>query len=200
MAKLWSWIKNHKLIVLLILVILYLVLTNQRRIIPLSQTYDIGMSNLSMTAEKAQPQEAPPTTDVSNRMVIKESYLSLLVDNVVNSQKKIIDVAQEFGGYMVNSNLQNPQDAPTATVIVRLPSDKLNQALEKFRGLAIKVISENLQGDDVTDQYVDNEARLTTLSKTKSQITAVPIFLMLAINDLVACLKITCGLQDSDGA
>ena len=70
---------------------------------------------------------------------------------------------------MVESNLNNPQDAPTATVTVRVPSVKLQQALETLRGLAVKVVSENLSGQDVTDEFVDNEARLETLEKTKAK-------------------------------
>jgi len=44
----------------------------------------------------------------------------------------------------------------------------MKEALDSIRGLAVKVISENLSGQDVTDQFVDNEARLATLEKTKT--------------------------------
>lgn len=114
-------------------------------------------------------QEAPPTTGVNNRLVISESYLSLLVKSVVEAQNQIIQTAESLGGYMVNSNLNNPQDAPTATISVRVPSTKLREALEIYRGLAVKVVSENLTGQDVTDQFVDNKARLETLEKTKAK-------------------------------
>lgn len=169
----WDWIKTHKLITFLVLVIFYLLfIKNQARIIPLRQSSNSYDSGLLMGANKLSTvippyQEAAPTADVTNRMVVSESYLSLLVNNVVESQKKIIETTDSFGGYMISSDLQNPQDAATATVAVRIPSNRLNQALEKLRGLAIKVISENLQGNDVTDQFVDNEARLATLAKTK---------------------------------
>ncbi|MFN4213127.1 MAG: DUF4349 domain-containing protein, partial [Microgenomates group bacterium] len=113
------------------------------------------------------PQEPPPTADLKNRLVIKESYLSLVVNNVVEAQKQIIKKAESLGGYMVSSDLNNPQEAAYATVIIRLPSKKLDQILQYCRHLSVKVISENLQGQDVTDQYVDIEARLSTLYKTK---------------------------------
>src|SRR3989344_6398486 len=70
---------------------------------------------------------------------------------------------------MGTSYLNNPQDAPTATLTVRGPSDQLQSALEQCRGLAVKVGSENLSGQDVTDEYVDNQARLETLEKTKAK-------------------------------
>jgi hypothetical protein len=181
-----NWIKNNKLSSLLLLIVLYFLLKNTFSFFgfkktPLLQRADYGYSSKSMlpvgvggggevTSDIIPPsQEAPPTTDVKNRLVIKESYLSLLVNNVVNVQKQIIKKAESLAGYMVNSNLDNPQEAATATVIVRVPSEKLDEALDYFRGLSVKVISENLQGQDVTDQYVDIESRLSTLLKTKAK-------------------------------
>jgi len=108
-----------------------------------------------------------PDTSVANRLVIKESNLSLLVNKVVDSQKKILQKATELGGYMVSVSVSSPQEEATATVIVRIPAKKLDQALDYFRKLSVRVISENLQGDDVTDQYVDLDKRLETLNKTK---------------------------------
>ena len=182
MTKLWSWIKTHKIITLLLLIILFLIFKDQRRFIPLFQNRDFQQSKIGMSTEQSLPiagrggvsdlsiyPETPPVTGITDRKVVSESYLSLLVNNVVETQKKIISTAQSLGGYMVSSDLQNPQDAPTATVIVRVPSTKLNTTLEKLHGFAVKVVSENLQGTDVTDEYVDNEARLATLEKTKTK-------------------------------
>lgn len=184
MSAIFVWIKNNKLTAVLILIVFYFLLKNSfsffgyRTTTPL-QRADYGYASKTMPGVGGAgemmsdilpaPQEAPPTTDVKNRLVIKESYLSLLVNNVTDVQKQIIKKAEELGGYMVNSNLDNPQEAATATVIVRVPSTKLDQALDYFRGLSVKVISENLQGQDVTDQYVDIEARLLTLLKTKAK-------------------------------
>ncbi len=183
MFRFFAWIKTHKLLVLLLLVIGYLIYTRSSfRPIPFSQTMDgssgIGMKfapgssnnlDFSLPDVMSPREEAAPAPNVTNRLVISESYLSLLVNNVVEVQKRIIQTAESFGGYMVNSNLNNPQDAPSATVTVRVPAKQLNLTLDQLRGLAVKVISENLSGEDVTDQFVDNEARLQTLLKTKAK-------------------------------
>lgn len=185
MSKIINWLKNHKLTAILIIIVLYFLYTSSSNKYYISQTLRSKAPNYSKTAtspagslsdsslseaESYYPppiNSAPPTTDITNRLVIKNSYLSLLVDNVTNIQKQIINKAQELGGYMVNSNLSNPQDAPTATLTLRIPSDKLTTALDYLRSLAVKVISENLEGEDVTDEYVDIGARMTTYLKTK---------------------------------
>src|SRR4030067_996454 len=70
---------------------------------------------------------------------------------------------------MVTSNIQNPQDAPTATVIIRVPSDKLEQTLTFLRNSAIKVVSEFLNGQDVTDEYIDIDKHIAILENTKTK-------------------------------
>jgi len=114
------------------------------------------------------PDSYAPTPQITDRLVIQNSYLSLLVENVVETRKKVIDHAVANGGYMVNAETNNPQDAPTGTITIRIPSDKLESTLDTLRGWSIKVVSENLVGTDVTDQYVDVEARIETLEKTKA--------------------------------
>lgn len=179
-----KWIKNNKLTVLLLLVILFLLFENYY-VTPLKTAEkvleEVNYKNAPKFLPHAEgvaeptpnltspPSEPSPLPEVEKGMVVKECYLSLVVKNVVEAQKQIIKKAESLGGYMVNSNLDNPQEAATATVIVRVPSQNLDQALEYFRGLSVKVISENLQGRDVGDQYVDIEARLSTLLKTKAK-------------------------------
>lgn len=187
MTSILRWIKNNKLTILLLLIIFYLVLKNK----PSSFFYSYNSKNLdygylpkqggnldyanlrrgekNISEPIPAPHEALPITGGGNRLVIKESFLSLLVDNVVKVQKLIIEKAQELGGYMVDSYINNPQETAKATVTVRIPQEKLEQALTYFRGLSIKVIEENLQGQDVTDQYIDIETRLKTLYKTKAR-------------------------------
>ncbi len=177
-----QWVKNHKLVVLLGIIIVYLLLKNKTpqysarsSTIPLYDSAGTSMNSLkSAPSQLSFPvSESAPTTDVVSRIVIKNTYLSMQVSKVVDVQKNIVKKAEELGGYMVSSNLSNPQDVPSATVIVRVPAKKLDAALAYFRSLSVKVISENLDGQDVTDQYVDLESRLATYNKTKEKFEAM---------------------------
>lgn len=114
-------------------------------------------------------QEAAPAPEVEDRLVVRNSQMSLLVENVREVQKAIIAKAENLGGYMVDSRVDSPFGIDSSTVTVRIPEPKLNEVLEYFRSLGVRVVSENLVGRDVTDEYVDLEARLATLQKTKSK-------------------------------
>jgi len=110
---------------------------------------------------------APTTT--TDRMVVQESNLSLVVKDVRESSDKVIEHAKSIGGYMVSSSLSQPEEAPYAYVVLRIPADKLKATVDYFRSLSLKVSSENLLGTDVTDQYTDLNAHLETLNQTKSK-------------------------------
>jgi len=114
----------------------------------------------------APRQEFAPT-EQEERLVVEESSMSLVVKNVREVSDKVVDYAKQVGGFMVSSSLTKPEEVPFATVVVRVPAEKFRETLEHYRLLAVKVSSENLLGTDVTAEYVDIQARLATLEKTK---------------------------------
>ena len=178
MSKIFNWIKTHKLTFFLLLVVCWLIYRQNFRspIVPLSQRESPTLEmteNLPISGEKGVSYfpEAAPAPEVKERLIVKESTISLLVKNVVEAQKAISQKAQSLGGYVVQSNISHPEEtkATSGWITVRVPQEKLEEALEYFRGLAVRVVSETISGQDVTDEYVDIEARLATLLKTKAK-------------------------------
>ena len=182
MQKIIGWIKQNKLAtILLALVTGYLLFKNflppVYRLFSFRQTpsgqglvgekMELGMAPRSIILP-SQPGYAP-APEVEDRLVIQQSTLSLLVEKVTEAQKAINEKVKQLGGYMVNSSVTHPEEveAATGSIAIRVPQEKLDEVLDYFRNLAVKVVSENLVGRDVTDEYVDIEARLATLLKTK---------------------------------
>ncbi len=181
MNKLFSWIKNNKLAAFLIALIAGYIIYNNF-LLKLVSTAQYSPANYSsygrsnqmldtVSMEKSSigipTPEAAPTTDTEERMVVRNSNLSLVVNNVSEAQDQILNRVKTLGGYMVSTSLKNPQEAATATITVRIPEEKLDQALEYFRNVSTKVVSENLYGKDVTDEYIDIDERLDAYNKTK---------------------------------
>jgi len=177
-----DWVKKNKLASMVIAVLLYLVFKDN---FPLGSgplryspqkssyspgeemTYEMGVGGGSSLKSVPSVGRDYPPTETQDRMVVQESSMSLVVKNVKETSDRIIEKAKEAGGYMVSSTLSRPEDAPYATVVIRIPADKLKETLESFRKLAVRVSYENLWGYDVTDQYEDIESRLETLNQTK---------------------------------
>ncbi len=84
---------------------------------------------------------------------------------------------------MVGSKISNPQDAPSGSVTIRVPSTKLEETSNFLRSLAIKVVSENLVGRDVTDQYIDIETRISQIERSKNKLEKI-LYQATQINDI----------------
>lgn len=112
-------------------------------------------------------------TPSSNRMIERSSTLSLLVKNVRQMADGVISQAEVLGGFMIQSNFSNPGEAPTASLTVRVPANNLQAYLSELQRQSIRVVSEELTGNDITDQYTDIQARLSTLNATKAKFEAI---------------------------
>lgn len=182
-----NWIKRNKLATILLLILGFFLLKNIVFYLfpPRYQAADYygGVSNfsvpsmgLSKDSGFALPgimppvyREAAPAPEVKNRMVVQESSLSLLVKDVRQALTSVKGKIESLGGYIVESNLSSPEQSPSGQIILRVPQEKLDEALIFLRAQAVKVVSENLSGSDVTDQFVDNEARLKILNANKAR-------------------------------
>lgn len=100
------------------------------------------------------------------RLVIQNVDMSIVVTDPKTRMDEIADLAVEMGGFVVSSNLYqstygpNNIEVPGANMTIRVPSQRLDEALEKIKKDAIKVSYENRSGQDVTNQYVDLQSRL----------------------------------------
>lgn len=114
-----------------------------------------------------------PRPDVTDRKVITRSSMSLQVKSVREAMETIKEKTKELGGYVVETDLTTPEFGEDGSIVVRVPADTLDSTLEYFRGLAVKVVSENISGDDITDQYIDIEERIDRLEKTKARLEEI---------------------------
>ncbi|RLD06288.1 MAG: hypothetical protein DRI32_02825, partial [Chloroflexi bacterium] len=78
---------------------------------------------------------------------------------------EIVSLAKSLGGYVVSSNIyqtyaDNGSEVPEGNISIRVPAEKLDAALAQIKAEVVEVDSENVSGEDVTDQYVDLQSRL----------------------------------------
>ena len=62
------------------------------------------------------------------------------------------------------------EDHQRASLTVRVPAETLDDALAKFRALAVNVESQQVGSQDVTEEYVDLEARLKHEQRTEREL------------------------------
>ena len=106
--------------------------------------------------------------DDQARMVIKTGSVSMVVDDVRDSVQAIIDYAEDKGGFLVDSRVDKRDIETFGEVTVRIPSEHFEQGIEDIKEMG-EVESENIHGEDITEEYVDLEARLGNLEATEAQ-------------------------------
>lgn len=204
-----NWIKTHKLIIVLALIIIYLY-SNSNNIIPFGRNtmrntmlQNVDYDRMSLPSagiggaapEFSQLKNIENFDTSSNRIVIQESNMSLLVTDVRGTGDQILSYVKNNGGYMVFTSYTRPTESPFASITVRVPTDNLDQALSYFKNLAVKVTSENLVGTDVTQEYTDIEARLATLRKTQAKFEDI-LDKAIDVQDILTVQRELINLQD----
>jgi hypothetical protein len=113
-----------------------------------------------------------------DRIVIKTADMSLIVIAPDASMARIKQMAEGLGGYVVSSNLNqtvltNGNNVPHATISVRIPAEKLDEAITKIRAESDQLpLVENVNSQDVTGEYVDLDSRLKNLQNTEEQLNS----------------------------
>jgi glycine cleavage system regulatory protein len=97
------------------------------------------------------------------------SKFGLIVKTPTETAEKIIQIAQGAGGFLVTSNINGAADATTASLSIRVPAEKFDEVRAQIRKLTLRVDGESLDAQDVTKQYVDQEARLRNLRAQEQQ-------------------------------
>ncbi|MEW6241480.1 MAG: DUF4349 domain-containing protein [Chloroflexota bacterium] len=112
------------------------------------------------------------------RLVIQNASLSVVVADPEAKVKAIEAMAEEMGGYVVSTNVyqtstQGGVVVPEAQITVRVPAEKLNDALDEIKADAVEVQSESRSGEDVTAAYVDLQSRLQTYEDAEAQLRKI---------------------------
>lgn len=113
----------------------------------------------------------PPT--VTQRKIIRNADLRLEANSPEETQQKIAQIAQSKSGFVIETS-QTSSNVQTSTrdivnMTVRVPADKFEEAIAEIRASGNRIIQENIKGQDVTEEFIDIEARLKTQRALEEQ-------------------------------
>lgn len=134
-----------------------------------------GDSSVSAKESEASPQtqvsldkadQSQSDTNVTKRKIIRNANLALETSEPEVAKNKITSIAEAKDGLVFeatqssSSNSARPRN--TVSMTLRVPSDKFNETLEEIRKSVDRVVTESVKGRDVTEEFIDIEARLKT--------------------------------------
>ena len=110
----------------------------------------------------------------NQRLVIRTAEIAIVsqdVERTVEALKKFTDVN---GGFVVTATVQGEEGSPPSAVVsFRIPASKLDTAVEYVRKQAVKVARESITGEDVTEEYVDVNAKIRNLQASETQFLSI---------------------------
>ncbi len=107
--------------------------------------------------------------NVATRLIIKAGQMALEVANTDAAVQSATDIAVAAGGYIISQQLYVENENRFATMQLAVPVEQFETTLRALRGLG-RVLSESASGEDVTEEYVDLNARLENLQATQTRL------------------------------
>ena len=119
---------------------------------------------------EAPPAPASGDTSTANqaqadtRMIVYTGDLSLQVNDTADTINKTNEILKNVNGYIASKSVvAYGKDKLRGTISVRIPAAALDTTLTQIKALAVKVLSESANSNDVTAEYVDLDARRKNL-------------------------------------
>jgi Domain of unknown function (DUF4349) len=109
------------------------------------------------------------------RKVIQNAEMTIETDKPSEGQQKIGVIAEKHGGFVVVSESKHNDAASQnvastlVNVVVRVPAQKFQAALDEIRAVGGRILHEKSSGQDVTEEYIDLEARIRTKKALEAQ-------------------------------
>jgi hypothetical protein len=104
------------------------------------------------------------------RMIIKTGSLSVEVDKYDEAEIKISEVVKKYNGFIANSkSSQNSSGNKSGNMTVKVPADKFDALIFDISRIG-KVMNQNIQANDITEEFVDLEARVKTQKELEQRL------------------------------
>ena len=144
--------------------------------LPLPGTVSTGATSfergkVGREVPESSADKAPRTSGtLTERKITKNGDLSLLVRDAEIVAAEIGDLAGRFGGFVPSSQIYEVREGvKTGSVSIRVPAARFDDAMKVVKSFGIRVEREDVQAADVTEQFVDLEARLKNSRAEEAQ-------------------------------
>lgn len=134
-----------------------------------SSTGAAPMMNYAMDEARFTLSSGKTAVEVDQK-IIKTGYLTITVDGVTENVQAISSVATAAGGFVQSSSVSEDSEGNRlGYIIIRIPAKAFESTMQSVKDLAVHIETESSDGQDVTEQYTDLEARLNAAQAQEAQ-------------------------------
>lgn len=117
---------------------------------------------LSAVKMSVPPPSAAPTSDEIQRKLLKQGTIRFEADDLRETHTFITTLCHEHNAYISGESQNNYGSRLQQDLTVRIPADRFDAYIGKLEDHAVKVEQKNIDVSDVTEEFIDTEARLKT--------------------------------------
>jgi hypothetical protein len=136
-----------------------------------SGTADIAVQRTASTPAPPPPKEGKVAEAAPlDRMIIRNATIILIVRDTAKAIDAITAAIEQGGGYVSASNVWREGDVLHGKLTLRVPNTRLSTALGAIRAAGIRVQSESVASEEVTQEYVDLSSQVRNLEATEEEL------------------------------
>lgn len=115
----------------------------------------VNSQEMEVSARAAEGETIP-------QRIIKEGYLSIEVRDINQATGIITDKIKELEGFVASESAYTESSRSSRNMTIRIPADRFDQLIAFLEAQADRVANKNITLRDVSEEFVDVEARLNT--------------------------------------
>src|SRR5438477_2358460 len=120
------------------------------------------------------PDKGVPTVVVSgDRNLILTAKIDMRTKDPWATSDRAQAIASGLGGDVLNLSQSGTADTRSASLTIRVPSSRFGDALQQLKSLDGEVQTSGVSAQDVTDQFIDLQARLTAKQAEEQRYIAI---------------------------
>ena len=136
---------------------------------PASEGYAEGVIGGVPGGAGAFQKGAARSESADERKIVRTSSIAIVVEKPAETARKIQQLAENAGGFLMNWDANGSQNATSASLMIRVPVAAYDATRSSILRLAQHVENERVQAEDVSRRYVDDAARLRNLRAQEAQ-------------------------------
>jgi len=107
-------------------------------------------------------EQSPDKIEPIERKIIKQGDIRFQTADIHKTKSLVTQTVQELSGYIAKDNVYSYSDRIEHRLTIRVPADKFDLLLTSISESVEKLDSKNIDVLDVTEEYIDIEARIKT--------------------------------------
>jgi uncharacterized protein DUF4349 len=112
--------------------------------------------------------KAGSTAEAFDRKIIRNADITIEAASTTEAQHSVTSIAEAHGGFVASSEAKQRDSADPEQrtmdikLVVRVPSNQFGATFDQIKALASNTPQENVNSQDVTEDFIDLEARIKT--------------------------------------